>query len=347
MRQLHIVSTSTDQTRTSHHSSEAGLPAAPPNGISHTQRLPVKSILPADSPRLGGEDVEHTRMLARIDAKLPPIIVHRASMRVIDGTHRLGAALLKSEETIDVRFFDGSEQEAFVLAVTANIAHGRPLSLADRTVAVERIIAFYPTWSDRAIAAAAGIGARTVGSIRRRLESTSAAGDEVKVRMGRDGRMRPIDNAEGRLKAAEVIRNLPDASLREIAKKANVSPSTARDVRNRLMRGDDPVPSAQRSNHPPANNSARELAADRIIQEPDLDAILRGLKSDPSLRFTECGRNLLRWTISKVLHPGEWGGISTDVPPHCTYIMADVARRCADEWLRIADDLERRSRHVS
>jgi hypothetical protein len=35
--------------------------------------------------------------------------------------------------------------------------------------------------------------------------------------------------------------------------------------------------------------------------------------------------------------------VAEKVPPHCTYIVANVARACADEWLRLANELERRS----
>jgi hypothetical protein len=30
------------------------------------------------------------------------------------------------------------------------------------------------------------------------------------------------------------------------------------------------------------------------------------------------------------------------VPPHCTYIIASLARTCADEWRQLAEDLEQR-----
>jgi ParB-like nuclease domain len=169
-------------------------------GVSPTQFVPVGSLRPADSPRLDGEDVEHIQMLAGVETRLPPILVHRATMRVIDGMHRLRAARLRSDEHIEVRFFDGSEQEAFVLGVKANITHGRPLSLLDRTTAAERIMVTHPAWSDRAIAAAAGIGARSVASLRRRLEAEAGDVDEVRARTGRDGRVRPLDSAEGRLR---------------------------------------------------------------------------------------------------------------------------------------------------
>src|SRR5215204_7137150 len=78
-----------------------------PRELIEIQLVPVRSLLPADSPRQAGVDLEHTRMLAGIDERLPPIIVHRSTMRVIDGAHRLGAALLRGDEMIEVRFFDG------------------------------------------------------------------------------------------------------------------------------------------------------------------------------------------------------------------------------------------------
>src|SRR5262249_27812124 len=145
-----------------------------------------------DSPRLEGEDIEHARTLAAIDNELPPILVHRPSMRVIDGMHRLTAAIMRGAETIDVRFFDGSERDAFVLAVQANIRHGRPLSLAHGSAAAERIMPSHPAWSDRAIATAAGLGTRHVADIRRKLED-AGVGEAAKHRMGRDGRLRPVD----------------------------------------------------------------------------------------------------------------------------------------------------------
>jgi hypothetical protein len=37
------------------------------------------------SPRQGGENDEHARALAESEERLPPIVVHGPSMRVIDG----------------------------------------------------------------------------------------------------------------------------------------------------------------------------------------------------------------------------------------------------------------------
>jgi hypothetical protein len=308
-----------------------------------TCRIPLQDLRPADSPRSEGEDQEHIRVLAAIEGTLPPIIVHRATMRVIDGMHRLAAARLRNEETMEVRFFEGTEQEAFVLAVKANVAHGRPLSLADRTKAAERIMVSHPGWSDRAIAVAAGISARIAGNLRSRLALEEDSVDGGRSRVGRDGRVRPLDNAEGRLKAAEVIRTTPMASLREIGRLAGISPATASDVRKRLERGENPVPAGRERSE--GRSALRHVRRDAgSSEEPDIEAMLHGLRVDPSLRFSDAGRTLLRWIIAKALRPGEWGHFGDQVPPHATYILADVARACAEEWREIADDLERRSR---
>jgi hypothetical protein len=301
----------------------------PPAAGSDTEWVSVAALRPADSPRRDGEDLGHVELLATIDDRLPPILVHRGTMRVIDGMHRLRAAKLRGDEKIEASFFDGSEQEAFVLAVTANTTHGLPLSLADRTQATERIIASQPTWSDRAIAVAVGLGARTVGNIRRRVQDEAGI-EPVTARTGRDGRVRPVDNSVGRLRASALIKERPEASLREIAREVGVSPSTVRDVRLRLERGEDPLPQARRRRDKPAERGSIPL-------------MLQGLQNDPSLRFTENGRTLLRWVYTRVVRAEDWAEVEHKVPPHCAYILADVARSCADQWLHIAEGLEQRS----
>ena len=131
-----------------------------------------------------------------------------------------------------------------------------------------------------------------------------------------------------------------DASLREIAREAGVSPSTVRDVRQRLERGDDPLPQRlERGDDPlPQIRRRPEKAADHEA----VSGMLQGLQSDPSLRFTEAGRAVLRWVHLRAIRGEEWDGVGGKVPPHCAYILAKVARSCADEWLQIAEDLEER-----
>jgi hypothetical protein len=50
--------------------------------------VPILSIRPGESPRLDGEDQSHIVRLAETEGPLPPILVDRRTMRVIDGMHR-------------------------------------------------------------------------------------------------------------------------------------------------------------------------------------------------------------------------------------------------------------------
>ena len=221
--------------------------------------LPIEDVLPADSPRLQGEDIEHIRSLVEITDELPPILVHRTTMRVIDGMHRLKAAILRGDRTIDAVFFDGDDAEAFVTAVKANVQHGLPLSLSDRKAAAARIVRSSPHWSDRAIAEVSGLSAKTVGAIR--CDSVAAL-PEVHHRIGRDGRARPLSTVDGRRLASELITLNPESSSREIARQAGISPSTVRDVRDRLRRGQDPVPTRRR-----AGNQTERPTRERRLQD--------------------------------------------------------------------------------
>ncbi len=133
---------------------------------SKIQWVPVGLLLAGDSPRLKGENAQHIRMLANSEVSLPAILVHRETMRVVDGMHRLRATLMKGQETIEVQFFEGSEDEAFIRAIAANTEHGLPLTLADRRAAAARITVSHPRCSDRWIAQITGLASGTVATIR-------------------------------------------------------------------------------------------------------------------------------------------------------------------------------------
>jgi len=64
------------------------------------ERVAVDLLVSSDSPRLVGESVDHIRMLAESGTDLPPILVHRPTMRVIDGMHRLRATTLRGEREL-------------------------------------------------------------------------------------------------------------------------------------------------------------------------------------------------------------------------------------------------------
>ncbi len=141
--------------------------------LSPVEVVPVSLLLPADSPR-ARENPEHVRALAASDAMFPPVIVHRATMRVIDGTHRVRATVLRGRKQVPVRFFRGTAQDAFILAVEVNARHGLPLTSADRITAAERIVRSHPEWPDRAVASTTGLSVATVCAIRRQVASPGA-----------------------------------------------------------------------------------------------------------------------------------------------------------------------------
>jgi ParB-like chromosome segregation protein Spo0J len=312
-------------------------------------RVPIGALRSADSPRLNGESLEHALTLANTEAELPPIIVHEPTMRVIDGMHRLKAAELRGQHEIDVLFFTGSGEDAFVLAVEANISHGLPLSTADREAAVIRMIAAYPDRSNRAIAISAGVSAKTVAAIRARSTHPDARTD---ARVGRDGRLRPVDATKGRRRAHEVIKARPDATLREIAREAGVAVATARDVRARVRRGEDPVPArfcrsdttAGTPEPVEAGTPGREAVLDPVVEKRDLVTAMLHLTKDPSLRFSDQGRNLLRWLGVHVVSFNDSKSVLESVPSHCTNVVADLAWKCAEAWRELAQRLEGRAR---
>ncbi|WP_218951937.1 methyltransferase domain-containing protein [Amycolatopsis anabasis] len=200
--------------------------------------VPVSALRPGDSPRVGGEDLEHVRALAALETPLPPIVVHRTTMRVIDGRHRVRAAVLRGDTEIAVRFFDGSDADAFLLSVQLNATQGLSLSPIDRATAAARILESQPHRSDQVIAAVTGLSRRVVASMRKQI-GVSATPRE---RLLEDGRTRPMNALAGRRRAIKLLKENPRASLRTIAGAAGVALGTARDVRERLRTGRDPIP---------------------------------------------------------------------------------------------------------
>ncbi|MGW4533725.1 ParB/RepB/Spo0J family partition protein [Nocardia sp. NPDC004340] len=294
-------------------------------GHGEVVRAATASLRIGDHPRIGGIDAEHVERLAESQHRLPPILVHRPTMRVIDGAHRLRAAELRGDAQIDIVYFDGGEADAFALAVRANVHHGLPLSSADRAAAALRLLRTHPQWSDRVLASVTGLAAKTIAAMR---SDSRGAVPRVEARLGRDGKVRPVDTAAGRARASRLLAARPDASLREIASAAGISPATVRDVRARLDRGEDPVPSRARRTPKPVQ-----------VRGQTAGDLLRAMYRDPSLRMSGSGRSLLRLLSSPLLDERTRERLVMTVPPHCADLVAQVALECAAGWRKFADEL--------
>lgn len=275
--------------------------------------VPIDSLTATDSPRLAGVNIDHVRTLAECVDQCPPIVVHRPTMRVIDGAHRLHAMRLLGHDTIRVRFFDGNEEEAFVVAVQSNAAHGMPLSLAERRMAASRIVRSYPRWSDRMIASITGLSHKTVGAIRVR---SSGEIPHSPFRVGRDGRLQRTHRGKAR----------PTES-------AGSPPST-------------PVSEAQAGAAAPSGGRHGEVdtAAPRSDQSASSSTdVVSRLRRDPSLRFTEGGRLLLRLLDACTLGQRHWNQILQSIPAHHVETVMALARESAVSWHSFAHLLARQS----
>jgi ParB-like chromosome segregation protein Spo0J len=314
------------------------VPPGPRAGLS--QVVAIESLRPADSPRVRGQDAGHAHALRENLPDLPAILVNRRTMRVIDGMHRLSAARLAGADTIRAEFIDTDERTAFLLGVQANTRRGLPLSLADRKAAAERILSWYPYWSDRAVATIAGLAATTVGAIRER--STVGIG-QLNARIGRDGRVRPVSALDGRRRASEIIAARPDAALREVAIQAGISLGTAHNVRERMRRGQDSQEGGP-WRPAPARGRGRGRAAGRRHGEPlPWQAARERLVKDPALRYAEAGRVLVRWLDARTIGAGDWRGVIDAIPSHWVETIIDVAQSCGNEWHELAAALEQRN----
>ncbi|MCS0638058.1 winged helix-turn-helix transcriptional regulator [Streptomyces sp. LP05-1] len=306
------------------------------SGLSEITTVATAELGPADSPRHddGGAERDGPPYPAP-DDPLPPLVVHRPSMRVVDGTRRLRAALRRGQPEVRVRFLDGPPEDAFVFAVEANNRYGAPLSPAERRTAAARILRSHPHWSDRAIASVTRLSAKTVGGLRHTLAEPAG---KRSFTLGRDGRKRPVSSAEGRELAGRLIAENPEASLRDIAARAGISPGTVRDVRRRLARGESPLAGdtrtvAKRGRREPPGGAGAAAAETGT-------AAYQALFQDPELRVTAAGRLLLRLLEAHPFDAGQWSRIADSVPSDRVDAVSAVAESYADAWHNLATRLK-------
>jgi ParB-like chromosome segregation protein Spo0J len=297
------------------------------------ERVPVNAVAPGPYLREAGTDHAHVQLLADASSSsaLPPILIQRSSHRVIDGMHRLAAAKLRGDDTVSAYLIDCTDEEALVLAIKSNTLHGLPLSKADRISGAKRILMSHPDWSDRAVASVTGMSARSIAVLRNRSSGEVVSFDK---RLGRDGKRRPVTAADGRRRAAAYISSHPDASLRQVAREADVSVGTVHSMRRLMRQGTDPVaPAVTRpeSGGPQVTDRSRTAVAPsqsagaitphaqdtRHYRAP---AAWSGksakIANDPALRYTEGGRAFLRWMTQHALRAEDWRELVSAVPVH-------------------------------
>jgi ParB-like chromosome segregation protein Spo0J len=323
------------------------------------ERLPVRIVTPGPYLREAGTNHAHVQLLADASSTsaLPPILVQRSTHRVIDGMHRLAAAKLRGEETINACLIDCTDEEALVLAIRSNTLHGLPLSKADRISGAKRILVAHPDWSDRAVASVTGMSAKTIAVLRNR---SSGEVISFEKRLGRDGKRRPVTPAMGRKRAAAYLDAHPDASLREVAREADVSVGTVHTVRRLMRHGADlaaqdavrPEPTVSKiAARPDSTGTARQSVRTigpsaqelRLPRQQAWSAVSFKIANDPALRYTEGGRAFLRWMAQHALHAEDWRELVSAVPVHWAEDVGAIAESVSAEWHMFAAQLRRRS----
>lgn len=322
--------------------------------------VPLNSLVPGFYLRRSGTSAEHVQLLADAAAisKLPPILVHKSGLRIIDGLHRFEVAKLRGQTHINSRLIDCSDSEALVLAIKSNTLHGLPLSKGDRISGAKRILAAHPDWSDRAVAGIAGLSAKTIGVLRNR---PAGGAPPPEKRLGRDGKLHPISGVAGRKRVVEYIKAHPDASIRQIAREVDVSLGTAHDVRDRLRRGTDPMAKRREAAAPP--HPARPVPAAASGPSPAASGGVRvkrhhgrqltwaeisgKVTSDPAVRYTDGGRAFLRWMAGHAAATDEWREFVDAIPVHWLEDIGSIAAHISEEWSRFADWVRDREESAS
>ncbi len=304
------------------------------------EQVPISRLIGTMGVRSQPVDVAHVTQLSQLVDRLPPIVVHRPTMTVVDGVHRLLAIVGAGGTHVDAILIDIDLADAFVLGVQLNSAHGLPLTQRDRRLAITRILGEHPEWSDRRIAEVAGVSPKTVGAVRR----TAPDLPPVTERIGRDGLPRSILANRGQPRTSAI--GALDVRQPSGPVASSLHPDGA------------PVPPDSGTSSEPAPIAGGRMVSSRQAGQvgpgplPDVEAgrgagrgngrsseiqrTLHRLRLDPSLRDNVVGRTLLRLLSAHLWDETRLLAVADAVPSHRAADIAYAAKLCSDSWARFA-----------
>lgn len=330
-----------------------------PSGPARPAQAPRPVLVPAMalsagySPRHTPLDDSHVEALMEVMDQLPPIVVHRPTMTVIDGAHRLEAARRAGRAKVAALFFDGSEDEALVLAVRANVAHGKPLTLGERRGAGAALLARFPGRSDRWIGHICGLSHSTVARLRSACPCPQGEEEAGAVRTGMDGRRRALGGPGVAAGSTGPGRAGPDGAFRrpsgadgpgrfegEERGEGSGRPNGAAGPGGRGAAELGPSCSPRRTTgergtgHAPAAGSGTPPTSSAP-----------GILGDAALTSSPEMAGLLAWLERTAVERAEMEPFLAALPVSRTYDLADECRRRGRTWMAIADDVEHRGGH--
>lgn len=175
-------------------------------------RLDQVIVDPSLQPRVDGLDAGHVKVLQKAPESWPPLLVVQRGGQylLIDGFHRFTAAQNLGLSAVPVEVVAApADGDLHALAFFSNVAHGRPLSLADRRAFAERILRLEPHLANREIARRSGLSANTVGAIRGQLEE-SAQIEQTAERVGQGGYVYRPRREDGELPKPDPVEAVGD-----------------------------------------------------------------------------------------------------------------------------------------
>jgi ParB-like chromosome segregation protein Spo0J len=299
--------------------------------LSDVRTLPVADLSVGYSPREMKVDAGHVAALMEVVDLLPPVIVDHRTMTVIDGVHRLEAFRRVGRSHIDALIFNGKDSEAMVVAIQANVKHGKPLSRGERRAAARSLLHAFPERSDRWAGEVCGLSHTTVALIRRSLNIA-----DTRVRTGRDGRRRPVDRLAGQMAVARVIADNPTTTVRQAAGAAGVAPSTVHRARARLFgcESSPPVPPVAAAPALQTPEPAQAVPTREEVKTGGLDLSSSTEPAEPA-----------SWLDRTAVSVEDVRAHLAHLPLSRVYEVVDECRRRARAWTEIADALEGRARN--
>jgi DNA-binding CsgD family transcriptional regulator len=143
-------------------------------------------------------------------ATFPPVLVVHdgATPYLVDGFHRVHAALQIGRTTIAVELVAGTKQDALWAALGANKTNGQRLSVPDKRHAIQLAVTAWPERSGAQIADQIGCSSQYVSSIKSGMAVTC---DRIVTRTGQVRTASPaarqvaLDDASRRLQAGESV----------------------------------------------------------------------------------------------------------------------------------------------
>lgn len=139
------------------------------------------------------EAVGDYRGLMERGVDLPPVsLVYDGEKHyLVDGFHRLQAAIDLKRKKIRAEVQKGTREGAAWLACAANQTHGARRTRADLRVAIQTALALRPKASNLAVARHVGVSDKTVKVVRSEMEGRSENTNEPTTRTDTKGRRQP------------------------------------------------------------------------------------------------------------------------------------------------------------